>query len=72
MIDNPQFPIRVLFHNDNEEETFDNLIDAACHLEFFDNHDPDENATVTDKLGKPVHLKVEMLEVKIFKLANTP
>ncbi len=63
MVNEPKFPIKVHFHETNEEWLLDDMDDIACNLEWFDSDEPDENATVTDLLGRPVRLKVEQLAV---------
>ena len=67
--DNPQFPLKVVFHEDQDEWTLATEDEAACNLEWFDSSSSDENATVTDSLGRKVHLVVEKLEMKLCVLA---
>jgi uncharacterized protein RhaS with RHS repeats len=65
----PEYPIKVIFHEDNEEWLLDNEIEVATNLEWFDSEDPEERATVTDNQGRPVHLVVKELEIIVCELA---
>ena len=65
----PVFPIKVLFKEDGREWILDSHHELACNLEWFDSRDPEENAVVTDKNGKPVVLVIEKLKVKKCYLA---
>jgi hypothetical protein len=51
-------------------EVFDNLKELECTLEWFDTDDPKQGATVTDKMGRPVRLKIERLEALEFEIAD--
>lgn len=59
----PSFPLVIVFHEDNEMWTLSNLDEVAQNLEWFDSDDPDEQATVTDSIGRLVKLKVVALNV---------
>lgn len=65
-----QFPIKVIFHEDNEEWLLYNEMEIAYNLEWFNSKDPEENATVTDKEGRVVHLVVKELKVIVCELAK--
>jgi hypothetical protein len=67
-LDKPTFPITVTWHEDAEQESFRNEIDAACTLEWFDSRDPDSQVSVVDSVGRAVTLVVEKLEVKLCHL----
>ena len=62
MTSKPEFPITVSYADD-EDVVFDNPIEAAVTLEWFDSDDPEEGAAVTDSRGRKVRLKVEKLEI---------
>jgi hypothetical protein len=66
--DKPQFPIKVFFYEDNDEWILNSEDDIALNLEWFDSEDIEENTKVTDRLGRPVRLKVEALQVIKFEL----
>ncbi len=73
MTDKPQFPIKYVFRGDEhegpEEETYEDLMELACNLEWFDSEDPEwEDSSILDAQGRPVRLKVVALEVIIFEL----
>lgn len=63
----PTYPIKVFFYEDNEEWIFDNEIELASTLEFFDSEDPKCNAKVTDSFGRNLTVKVDKLELQIIK-----
>lgn len=65
----PKFPLRILFQESNDEWILKNENDAACTLEWFDSDDPNEHASVTDDLGRPVRLKVEGLAILVCEVA---
>lgn len=66
----PSFPLLVVFHEDNDRWVLNNIDEVAQNLEWFDSDDPDEQATVTDSLGRLVKLKVEALTVIECTLTN--
>jgi hypothetical protein len=66
----PEFPIKVHFHEDNEEWILGNNEELACTLEWIDTDDPEERATVTDARGRKVRLKIKFLEIEVFELDN--
>jgi len=59
----PSFPITVFFLEDGDKWILEDEIDIAQNLEWFNSDDPEEQAIVTDKSGKPVRLVVENLEL---------
>ena len=60
------FPLTVTFE-DGSVEQFDSIESLEQDLEDFDS-DLDVECSVTDKLGRPVRLKLKMLEVKELSL----
>jgi hypothetical protein len=68
--DRPLFPIKVHFFEDGDEWIFDDDADIAQNLEWFDSDDIEENASVTDRLNRPVRLKVEALSIIVLELAK--
>jgi hypothetical protein len=66
----PQYPITVLFNDDGEKWILDNEQELGNNLEWFNSNDPEENAEVTDALGRNVEIFVEKLEVKKCILAS--
>ena len=66
--DKPAFPLTVTWHEDNEQESFKNEIDAGETLEWFDSRDPDSQVSVVDGAGRPVALVVKQLEVTLCQL----
>lgn len=69
----PQFPIKYVFRGDEydglEEETYGDLKELACNLEWFDSEDPEwKDSSILDARGRLVRLKVVALEVIIFEL----
>lgn len=64
----PQYPITVRFLEDEEEWVFMNEVELTSNLEWFDGANPEENAVVTDQLGRPVMVKVEAHELLELKL----
>lgn len=71
LIQKPSFPLVIVFHEDNDRWTLNNLEEVAQNLEWFDSDDPDEQATVTDSKGRLVKLKVEALTVIECALKNS-
>ena len=72
--DEPVFPVKKIFFGDDYdnpgEESYENLMELACNLEWFDSEDPEENASILDAQGRPVHLKIVALDVIIFELKD--
>lgn len=66
----PKFPLTVLFLEDNEEWVLDSDEELACNLEWFDSTDEEENAIVTDSLGRSVRLKIKGLKVIVCQLED--
>lgn len=64
-----EYPIKIIFHEDNEEWILNNEIEVANNLEWFNSQDPEENATITDNKGRPVRLIVKELEIVVCELA---
>jgi hypothetical protein len=69
-IPEPEFPIRVTFHEDGDEWVLDSPEELACSLEWFDTDDPEEHASVVDRHGRAVRIKVEALEVVRLELVQ--
>jgi hypothetical protein len=65
----PKYPIKVFFKEDGTEWIFDNELELASNLEWFDSRSSDENTIVTDSNGNQIVLVVEKLEVKLCRLA---
>ncbi|HEX8179357.1 MAG TPA: hypothetical protein VF525_07420 [Pyrinomonadaceae bacterium] len=63
-----EFPLTVLFE-DGSVEQFDSIERLEQDLEDFDS-DLDVACSVTDKFGRPVRLKLKMLEVKEVSLLH--
>ncbi len=63
------FPITVTFE-DGEVELYESVEDLEQNLEDFDS-DIDVGCLVTDNLGRPVHLKLKLLEVSELSLIRT-
>jgi hypothetical protein len=63
---NVEFPLTVTFE-DGEVEQYDSIESLEQDLEDFD-FDLDVDCSVTDKLGRPVRLKLKTLEVKELSL----
>lgn len=66
----PKFPLKIRYHETGEEDTFDDELDVAQNLEWFDSENHKERAEVTDSEGRPVRLKVEKLDVLVCELAG--
>ena len=66
----PSFPLKVIFHEDGEAWIISDEEDAACTLEWFDSDNPDENASVTDSMGRKVRLVVDELVLKKCELVE--
>ena len=67
----PLFPLSVIFA-DGERQSVDSVTDAERNLEWLDTEDDDEPITVLDRLGRPVHLKIEALEIVRMELKDRP
>lgn len=65
----PLFPLTIIFA-DGERQNVDSVTEAECNLEWLDTEDDDEPITVLDRLGRPVHLKVEALKVLRLELKD--
>lgn len=65
----PEYPITVIFHEDNTEWVLYNEVEIVNNLEWFDSQDPEEYATVIDNQGRLVRLIVQQLEIISFELA---
>jgi hypothetical protein len=61
-----EFPLTVTFE-DGSAGQYDSIESLEQDLEDFDS-DLDAECSVADKLGRPVHLKLKMLEVKELSL----
>ena len=60
------FPISVTFEN-GEVERYESVEDLELNLEDFDS-DVDVECRIVDSLGRPVRLKLKLLEVKELSL----
>ncbi len=60
--DKPQFPIRLVWRESGEVDTFEDEIDLLQSLEDFDSTKPGAEATATDALGRPVNLVVRIYD----------
>lgn len=69
--DHPQYPLRVTF-SDGETVVVEDEVDAVRNLEWLDTEDPEDPVTVVDRLGRPVRLRMEFLEIKEFALKSPP
>ncbi|MFH2000863.1 MAG: hypothetical protein ABIK28_14375 [Planctomycetota bacterium] len=58
----PQFPIRMIWNEDGEIESFEDKDDLLCNLEEFDSDYDRSEAVVTDALGRAVWLRVCLRE----------
>ena len=65
---NVVFPISILFEN-GEVEEYQSPEELEMNLEDFDSEE-DRNCEVSDKLGRPVRLKVSLLKIKQLSLAS--
>jgi hypothetical protein len=62
------FPVSVTFEN-GEVERYENVEELELNLEDFDS-DVDVECRVVDSLGRPVRLKLKLLEVKELTLVG--
>ena len=67
-VDRPFFPLTVRWLPEDEEEEgeheiFDSIASIACNLEWFDSKELESEATVHDRMGRPVRLLVKALDV---------
>jgi hypothetical protein len=62
------FPLTVTFEDGSVEE-YDSIENLEQDLEDFDS-DLDVECSITDKLGRPIRLKLKMLEVKELSLIH--
>ncbi len=69
MVMKPEFPLKVIF-NDGDEWILNNVEEVEGSLEWFDSDEPQEEATLLDKLNRPVRpdLKIGDLQFLIFEL----
>lgn len=67
-ISDPQYPIQVRFA-DGDRWSLDNEIEVAKSIEWFDSEDPEEEAEVSDALGRRVTVKIEAH--RVIRLALT-
>ncbi len=68
MVSDPKFPIRIEYSDGTESEIFDNEVELACTLEWFDSDDDDYHAKVIDAKNRSVRLVVRKLEIIEFAL----
>ncbi len=66
MLDQPQFPITFTWTNSGETEVFASLEEIECNIENFDSTTDD--ARVTDAIGRPVRIRVCLLDAEVFEL----
>jgi hypothetical protein len=64
----PEYPLRVFFDDDGEEQVFDNAMEAECTLEWFDSDDPGQQAHVVDAKGRAVRLVIDTHRVVVCAL----
>lgn len=65
----PLFPLTVTFA-DGEKQSVDSITDAEHNMEWLDTEDDDEPITVLDRLGRPVRLKIEALNIVRLELKD--
>ena len=60
--DEPVFPLRMVWKESGEVDTYDDHKDLIGSLEDYDSDDPSDRseAEVTDALGRSVHLRVKI------------
>lgn len=63
----PEFPIYVRFEN-GEIESYDDVEELIYNLEDFDS-DINQDCEARDALGRPVRLKLKLLDLKELSLA---
>ena len=56
----PQFPFRMSWIQTGEIEVYENIKELVCNLEDFDTGVDGHEASVTDALGRKVHLVVKI------------
>jgi len=66
----PCYPIHIQF-SDGDHWTLSDAVELAMTLEFFDSDDPEEEAEVTDALGRHVSLKIEWHRILRLELVRT-
>ena len=64
----PEYPIKVVFEEDGETWILNNEKELATNLEWFDSDAQDEHAIATDNQGRAVRIKVEKLELLVLEL----
>ncbi|PRP94327.1 hypothetical protein [Enhygromyxa salina] len=67
----PLFPIHVHF-SDGNHWTLDTELELTQNLEWFDSDDPEEEAEVTDALGRRVSVKIECFRMLRLELVSFP
>lgn len=62
--DKPKFPIRLVWRESGEVETYEDEVDLLQNLEDFDSNElsAKDAATVTDALGRPMNLVVRIYD----------
>lgn len=60
----PQFPIRLIWRESGDIETYKDEVELLQNLEEFDSNEPTDRdaAAVTDALGRPVKLVVRIYD----------
>lgn len=66
----PQYPIKVIFFEDDEEEIFYDEIQMVSNLEWFDSREEPIDVLVYDKNNKRIHLVIDTLELITFELED--
>lgn len=57
------FPLTVRWLDEDEAEILHSIHSVACQLEYFDSEELKSEATVNDRMGRPVRLLVKALDV---------
>jgi hypothetical protein len=65
-VDQPQFPVTFTWTSSGETEVFESLEEIECNVEHFDSSGG--AAKVTDAIGRPVRIRVSLLDAEIFEL----
>lgn len=66
----PQYPIKVIFFEDDEEEIFYDEIQMVSNLEWFDSREEPIDVLVYDKNNKRIHLVIDTHELITFELED--
>ena len=61
-----KFPLTAIF-DDGSTEQYDDITNLEQNLEFF-NSDREGDVQILDRLGRPVYLILDFLQVKVLKL----